>query len=840
MLDWQGKRWLKVLSIALIIAFLAYDISWATDFSPISLSSITPGFFPKITDFISTHIFKKTQEKDNSEETEISFRSQLIPTKKYEERSGFLRLESAKESIERQIDETQKRIEIERMRLQNKINTDYKMNKGLYMNAVEKAIGEQSITDQVMKSKADTINAASAGGEFSYQKYDDGMTIYFKDNLVDRIQDEKIIDPLGNVTLKNSYNFKYNEKRMMTDYEANVIDPQQDISHIKWSGGTYTPDSEFYATNETNANKNITNYVQEITDEFGNTTKLVFKDGEYSGKLSTSYIEESTDIFGNLKIDEFSNVKYDANRVFSYHLVTTDTFGNVTATDRVSTSYNDKNLVTDYNERISDLLANSLIKEWHGQYNDLSQLTGYTEKNKDESGNVVEVQGYSLGYDNFNRLVSYKTDTKDALGIVTKEEIWDTLDQHDRVINSNVISADGLNVATEQNSSYVYNNQYQITNSYAVIKEQIGFFTFKETAFTYDKYGRVEKIKDTYTQTIEDNNLISSQETVYTYYNSFSKVKSKSVKTTDASGVEKSSETTYEYNSFNLVSHASTIHTEHILSGDQVLIIETNEDVIYGYDQYKKLKVSTTKKIDAAGVETIDIVAYTYNLDTGYVDQLAATHIEYIEIDGSVKKVVSHEITAYTYDENGRISVQQVDRINPDGTQSKTETSYIYDNYSRIDTASVIYTSYSDSGDMIVKENVEYYYDEFNRLFKQAIDRTNADGTQSSSIVVNAFDQFSNIKTSSTHRINTDGTENYTTASYIYDEYGRISTQTITTTNSDATQKTNVITYIYDAFGRVIRATTITRNPDGTNNTNVVTYTYDAFGRVNSQTSILT
>nr|MBU1328765.1 hypothetical protein [Candidatus Omnitrophota bacterium] len=89
MLDWQGKRWLKVLSIALIIAFLTYDISWATDFSPISLSSITPGFFPKITDFISTHIFKKTQEKDNSEETEVFFRTQLVPKKEYASRSIF-------------------------------------------------------------------------------------------------------------------------------------------------------------------------------------------------------------------------------------------------------------------------------------------------------------------------------------------------------------------------------------------------------------------------------------------------------------------------------------------------------------------------------------------------------------------------------------------------------------------------------------------------------------------------------------------------------------------------------------------------------------------------------
>ncbi len=89
MLDWQGKRWLKIISVALIIAFVTYDISWATDFSPIPLSNITPGFIPKITNFISKNIFKKTQEKQKSEETEIYFKSQLVPKKEYASRSIF-------------------------------------------------------------------------------------------------------------------------------------------------------------------------------------------------------------------------------------------------------------------------------------------------------------------------------------------------------------------------------------------------------------------------------------------------------------------------------------------------------------------------------------------------------------------------------------------------------------------------------------------------------------------------------------------------------------------------------------------------------------------------------
>jgi len=42
MLDWKGKTWLKTVSVTLIIAFIAYDLAWATDFSPISRKECAP------------------------------------------------------------------------------------------------------------------------------------------------------------------------------------------------------------------------------------------------------------------------------------------------------------------------------------------------------------------------------------------------------------------------------------------------------------------------------------------------------------------------------------------------------------------------------------------------------------------------------------------------------------------------------------------------------------------------------------------------------------------------------------------------------------------------------
>ncbi|MCG2717841.1 MAG: hypothetical protein L6408_03270, partial [Nanoarchaeota archaeon] len=531
MLDWQGKRWLKILSVVLIIAFITYDISWATDFSPISLSSITPGFIPKITNFISKNIFKKTQEKENLEETKISFRSQLVPTKKYEERSGFLRLESVKEMMKRQMDDMQKRRQIEEDR-SNKYIINYNMNKGLYMNAVEKAIGEQSITDQVMKSKADTINAAAAGGEFSYVKYDDGMTVYMKDGLTSRIENEKIIDPLGNVTLKNSYNFKYNGKRLMTDYEADVIDPQQNIAHIKWSEATYTPDSEFYGTDETNANKLLTHYKMAVTDPLGNTTYTEWIAGAYEGKLLRDYHEQTIDLLGNVTYTDWSKIEYDDRKnVIKFHRETKEPLGYTVVTDRLESSYeqsacggNDR--LVHYTEVTSylDVIKNTT---WNGSYNQYDQLTSYNSVTTQNNGNMVSIEWSSVGndgkaiYDNLNRLAGFtqKIHTKnngeyliDTIEETTQENIQ--YDRYNRIIGYKEISKndkDNLTtttIMTAQDTIYDTYHRYIGYILQTIIQDENNLLDIRRQVVRsdigYDNFGRIISYKDTETNNIDN------------------------------------------------------------------------------------------------------------------------------------------------------------------------------------------------------------------------------------------------------------------------------------------------------------------------------------------------
>ncbi|MDP2921394.1 MAG: cysteine peptidase family C39 domain-containing protein, partial [Candidatus Omnitrophota bacterium] len=339
MLDWQNKKWIKVIACVLVITFLAYDIAWATDFSPIALHSAipgTPGIFPKITSFISEKIFKKTDKTKKPEETEISFRSQLVPSKKYEERSGFLRLEAVRDMIKRQMDEMQRRQQIEQERV-NRYIIDSDINKGLYIDAVEKAQEAQSINQQIMKARGETMGAAAATSEFNYVMNKDGSKVNYIDGLPSSIENEQMADSYGYVSIKNTKNMKYNSSRLLTSYDAEVIDPKGNITKINWYDAVYSPDSVWWADSTTKAGKYMLSYKEIITDPQGTVIQREWstaKENYDSLKRPMTYRETIKDAIGNtISTSDWSNGIYDGDKLKSYHQVTKDAYGNVSTLD---------------------------------------------------------------------------------------------------------------------------------------------------------------------------------------------------------------------------------------------------------------------------------------------------------------------------------------------------------------------------------------------------------------------------------------------------------------------------------------------------------------------------
>ncbi|MDP8229785.1 MAG: cysteine peptidase family C39 domain-containing protein, partial [Candidatus Gorgyraea atricola] len=340
MLDWQSKKWVKVIAITVVIAFLAYDVAWAMDFSPIAVttspSAGAPGIIPRIGNFISKSILKKDHKEELPEETEITFRSQLVPRKKYGERSGFQRLESVKNMIKRQEEFMRRQQQIEEDRRQRDVNL-YNVNKGLYMDSSEKAQEAQRINQQVMKARGETFESAAASSEFSYTLNKDGSKIYYKDGLPSRILNESVYDTLGQRSIKNTYNMTYDGRRLMTSYDADIADSLGNTTQIQWRNGRYSDDSVWWAGSNTSAGKYLLGYTEIITDAYGTTMVRDWsttRDSYDSQKRATSYTEIVKDATGSiLSTTQWSSPTYEGDHLTGYHQETMDGYGNITLTD---------------------------------------------------------------------------------------------------------------------------------------------------------------------------------------------------------------------------------------------------------------------------------------------------------------------------------------------------------------------------------------------------------------------------------------------------------------------------------------------------------------------------
>ncbi|MDP8230458.1 MAG: cysteine peptidase family C39 domain-containing protein, partial [Candidatus Gorgyraea atricola] len=382
MLDWQEKRWVKVIAVTVVFAFLTYDIAWATDFSPITIAPISVPNFSTLSKFIpGTNLIKKTLKTEEPEETEISFRSQLVPRKKYEERSGFQRMESVKKMIKRQIDELRKRQDIETERRQS-IYNQYQINRQQYIQDAETGAAVQGIEQQLMKARGETMSAAARSGEFSYVLTKDGMRINYTDGLPSSMENERIVDSFGNVSYKNTKNMKYNNNRLMVSYDAEIVDALGNVTRVQWRNGTYSPDSS----------------------SIGN-------------RYLIGYTETTTDAYGSTSIREWSTTRDaydDKGRATQHHEVTKDALGNIISTsDWSSPSYEGDNM-TGYHQETKDSYGNLYITDWSATFNEMGRITSVTTEdeqiNRDLSSSKNKtVTGYE--YDEDGNLVSALGDT---------------------------------------------------------------------------------------------------------------------------------------------------------------------------------------------------------------------------------------------------------------------------------------------------------------------------------------------------------------------------------------------------------------------------------------------
>ena len=255
----------------------------------------------------------------------------------------------------RQEERVNKRNQIEEL-VSNSYQANYDSAYGILKTDYLISQNAQEINWTIQQNQNRTEETASNLTEFKYIKYSDGKIVNFKERLPSSIENERVIDEFGNLGIKHTWNMQYNDKRLLTSYQASLKDNLGNITNIFVSGITYSPDSVFYGGYDTNANKNETEkYIKEI-DSAGNVRLTHWKALSYDGKLLRAFSQEIEDsIYGKTSFTH-SNIKYENNnyrRVSSYHEEGVGTDGLEYELDRTNITYNDKHLATGYHEEIT-------------------------------------------------------------------------------------------------------------------------------------------------------------------------------------------------------------------------------------------------------------------------------------------------------------------------------------------------------------------------------------------------------------------------------------------------------------------------------------------------------
>jgi len=298
------------------------------------------------------------------------------------------------------------------------------IDRALIKELIHRNEAVDEINREILRARSKRFKIVGERAELNYVQYDDGKRVYYKDGLISRIENERIIDPLGNVTIKNTSNMTYNQKRLLESYHAETIDPEANVTITDWSGGTYTDASVSYAGGETEAEKLLIGYREVVTTPQGSTYTRIWSDAQFNqDRQLVSYREEIIDMQGNKTITNWSEGTYQDDLLVSYHKEITDIFGDVTTIDwsatrdayMKNTSYEGEDdeihseyLLTSYNETIKDADGNTTLRQWSdAKYNGNEQITYYREKITDSKGNTVIKKWEAKSYDSMGRLTGY-------------------------------------------------------------------------------------------------------------------------------------------------------------------------------------------------------------------------------------------------------------------------------------------------------------------------------------------------------------------------------------------------------------------------------------------------
>ncbi|MDD5505050.1 MAG: hypothetical protein PHV77_07110, partial [Candidatus Omnitrophica bacterium] len=362
---------------------------------------------------------------------------------------------------------------------------DVRLNQ--YMENMEQMFANMQMQEQIWKARNLVYHANTT---YMQVKNPDGSlkVIWSRAGMTIAVLNEYIDDGFGNVSFRDTYDMQYNDKGLLTSYNAKETDRFGAVTYIQWYGAQYTDDSVYYGGYDTNANKNLIGYSQvtvtreEAVDQSTGqnlvyehkTTKHVYNCA-YSGKDMTSCIEEGWD---EAKGDYYfvrNGMGYDSNHnLTSYHEEgwSQDKGANWTdwsGTYKANPYAPDRYLLENYNARTWSESANEVSEiSWQGTYQG-THMTGFVQTEQTPNGGITCHTREDIVYEG-NLVTGYKDTYTDNNGNTSMVEFTGVYDLKENLVHSikKITDAQG-NIITTENSA-----------AFNAIRQLIGY---EETSF---------------------------------------------------------------------------------------------------------------------------------------------------------------------------------------------------------------------------------------------------------------------------------------------------------------------------------------------------------------------
>ncbi|NCA67978.1 MAG: hypothetical protein EOM87_07945, partial [Clostridia bacterium] len=328
---------------------------------------------------------------------------------------------------------------------------DVRLNQ--YMENMEQMFANMQMQEQIWKARNLVYHANTT---YMQVKNPDGSlkVIWSRAGMTIAVLNEYIDDGFGNVSFRDTYDMQYNDKGLLTSYNAKETDRFGAVTYIQWYGAQYTDDSVYYGGYDTNANKNLVSYVQvTVTRQEGidqasgqnlvyehKATKHVYN-CVYSGKDMVSCVEDGWDEARGDYYFIRNGMGYDANHnLTSYHEEGWSQEKGVNWTDwsgtyKTNPNVQDRYMLESYNARSWSESANEVSTiDWKATYQG-THMTGFVQTEQTSTGGFTRQVREDIVYEG-NLITGYKDTYTDNYNITSIVEFTGAYDLKENLVHS--------------------------------------------------------------------------------------------------------------------------------------------------------------------------------------------------------------------------------------------------------------------------------------------------------------------------------------------------------------------------------------------------------------------